>query len=67
MKRTYTAREIIRIIEADGWYEVHQVGSHKQFKHPTKSGKVTVPDHRGVLDPKTARGIFRQAQIDREV
>ena len=67
MRRTYTVREIIRIIEADGWYEVHQVGSHKQFKHPTKRGKVTVADHRGDLDPKTVRSIFQQAQIDREV
>lgn len=66
MGRTYTVREIIRIIQADGWYQVHQVGSHKQFKHPAKPGKVTVSDHRGDLDPKTVRSIFKQARIDRE-
>jgi len=37
------SRNVIRGIEADGWYEVAQKGSHKQFKHPTKPGRVTVP------------------------
>jgi len=35
--------DIIRALQADGWYEVAQKGSHKQFKHPTKKGRVTVP------------------------
>jgi predicted RNA binding protein YcfA (HicA-like mRNA interferase family) len=34
---------IIKQIKADGWFLVHVVGSHHQFKHPTKLGKVTVP------------------------
>lgn len=36
------AREVIRMIEKDGWYLVRQKGSHKQFKHKTKPGLVTV-------------------------
>ena len=32
----------IKIVEADGWYFVRQRGSHRQFKHPTKPGKVTI-------------------------
>jgi len=35
-------REIIKIIEKDGWYKVAQKGSHKQYKHPVKPGRVTV-------------------------
>ena len=40
--KSYSSREVIRLLEADGWYEVHAVGSHHQFKHPTKKGRVTV-------------------------
>ena len=41
MKR-YSSREVIAALRADGWYEVNVVGSHHQFKHPTKKGRVTV-------------------------
>jgi predicted RNA binding protein YcfA (HicA-like mRNA interferase family) len=37
------SRDVIKVLKLDGWYEVNQVGSHKQFKHPTKRGRVTVP------------------------
>ena len=36
-------RDLLRIIKADGWKLVAQKGSHRQFKHPTKKGRVTVP------------------------
>jgi predicted RNA binding protein YcfA (HicA-like mRNA interferase family) len=39
-------REIIKLIETDGWHEVRQSGSHRQYKHPIKKGLVTVPVHR---------------------
>lgn len=59
------AREVIKLIQADGWYEVHQVGSHKQFKHPTKKGKVTVIMHAGKdIDTGTLKSIKRQAGIE---
>jgi predicted RNA binding protein YcfA (HicA-like mRNA interferase family) len=35
-------REIIRLIELDGWYHVVTRGSHRQFKHPRKPGRVTI-------------------------
>ena len=38
-------KELIDIIEADGWYFARQKGSHKQYKHPLKKGIVTIPDH----------------------
>lgn len=40
-----TVREVIRRLESDGWVMVASKGSHMQYKHPTKSGKVTVPVH----------------------
>ena len=39
------AREIIRILEKDGWTLARQRGSHMQFEHPTKTGLTTVPFH----------------------
>ena len=36
------SRDVIKALEADGWFEVAQKGSHKQFRHPTKPGRVTV-------------------------
>ena len=41
MKR-YKVKEVIRLLEEDGWYLVTTVGDHRQFKHPTKKGRVTV-------------------------
>jgi len=38
-------REIVRLVKADGWYLDCQKGSHQQFKHPVKPGKVTIPYH----------------------
>ena len=49
-----TVREVIKLIEADGWYLDRQRSSHRQFKHPTKPGLVTVAGHPPkVLAPKT--------------
>lgn len=57
-------REAIRLIEAEGWYLVRTKGSHRQFKHPTKSGLVTVPGHLGDdLAPGTANSILKQAGL----
>jgi predicted RNA binding protein YcfA (HicA-like mRNA interferase family) len=59
-----TVREIIKLIEADGWNQARQRGSHRQFKHPTKPGLVTVAGHPPkVLAPKTVKSILRQAGL----
>lgn len=58
-----TAIELEKMIVADGWHHVATKGSHKHFKHPTKPGKVTIPQHRGDLDIKTARSILKQAGL----
>jgi predicted RNA binding protein YcfA (HicA-like mRNA interferase family) len=58
-------RDIIKLIEADGWYMVRQVGSHRQYKHPTKRGKVTIAGHPSTdLPPKTLKSILRQAGLE---
>ncbi len=38
--------ELIKLIERDGWYLARQKGSHRQFKHPIKSGLITISGHR---------------------
>jgi predicted RNA binding protein YcfA (HicA-like mRNA interferase family) len=59
-----TVREAIRMIEADGWVKVRQVGSHRQYHHPTKAGTVTIAGKPSLdLDPKTERSIRRQAGL----
>ena len=57
-------RDIIKRIQDDGWVLDRTAGSHRQFKHPTKKGIVTVPGHpNDDLDPKTERSIRRQAGL----
>ncbi len=57
------SREVISTLRRDGWYEVNQVGSHKQFKHPVKPGRVTVPHPRRDIPLGTLRSIEKQAGI----
>jgi predicted RNA binding protein YcfA (HicA-like mRNA interferase family) len=59
-----TAREILKVLRNDGWYEYERSGSHIQLKHPAKKGRVTVPDHRGDLKKGTVRSIYRQAGLE---
>jgi predicted RNA binding protein YcfA (HicA-like mRNA interferase family) len=57
-------RQIIKRIEADGWRLVRQRGSHRQFKHPTKPGRVTVAGNDSdEIKPGTLASILRQAQL----
>ena len=57
-------REAIKMIEQDGWYLVATKGSHRQYKHLTKPGRVTIagnPSHD--LAPGTLNSILKQAQL----
>lgn len=58
------SKDIINKLTADGWFEVRQKGSHKQFKHPTKSGLVTVPHPKRDMPKGTIRSIEKQAGIE---
>ncbi|MBW2100936.1 MAG: type II toxin-antitoxin system HicA family toxin [Deltaproteobacteria bacterium] len=56
-------RDILKIIEDDGWYQVATRESHRQYKHPHKSGRVTIAGHFGDdLSPGTLNSIYKQAQ-----
>jgi predicted RNA binding protein YcfA (HicA-like mRNA interferase family) len=55
--------EVLTLLEADGWYLVATRGSHRQYKHPSKRGRVTVAGKPSDdLHPKTLASIFKQAQ-----
>lgn len=56
--------EILAKLQSDGWYLVATRGSHRQFKHPAKSGRVTVPGKPSDdLAPGTLNSILKQAQL----
>ena len=57
------SRDIIKQLQKDGWYEVNQVGSHKQFKHPTKKGRVTVRHQNREIPIGTLKSIEKQAGV----
>ena len=57
-------RDILKLIEADGWFLDRTRGSHRQYKHPSKRGLVTVPGKLGDdLAPGTQNSILKQAQL----
>jgi len=60
-------REVIKMIESDGWELVATKGSHRQYKHPSKPGRVTIagnPDHD--LAAGTLNSILKQAQLKKK-
>ncbi len=55
------SRDIIRRLEKEGWRLVRSKGSHQQFKHSTKPGRVTVPHPKKDLPLKTVLSIYQSA------
>lgn len=57
-------RDAIKLVETDGWYLVNFEGSHRQYKHSVKKGRVTIAGHPSMdLDPKTQNSILKQAGL----
>ena len=57
-------RDVIRLVEDDGWFHVRTRGSHRHYKHATKPGLVTIAGHPGVDMPKgTLNSILKQAGL----
>jgi predicted RNA binding protein YcfA (HicA-like mRNA interferase family) len=57
-------RDLLKLIESDGWYLVVTKGSHRQYKHPKKPGRVTIAGHPSHdLAPGTLNSILKQAQL----
>jgi predicted RNA binding protein YcfA (HicA-like mRNA interferase family) len=58
--------EVLRLLSEDGWQQVAQRGSHRQFKHPAKPGRVTLAGKPSDdLAPGTLNSIFKQAGLKR--
>lgn len=58
-----TFKELDKILRKDGWYLYDTVGSHFQYKHAYKLGKITVPRHCKDLKKGTLNAIFKQAGL----
>lgn len=58
-----TVREIKKMLKDDGWYPVNQNGSHIQYEHLSKKGKVTLPNHNGDVPKGTLNSILKQAGL----
>jgi predicted RNA binding protein YcfA (HicA-like mRNA interferase family) len=57
-------RDVIKLVERDGWRIVHQAGSHRQYKHPVKKGRVTIAGHPSEdMDKGTYGNILKQAGV----
>ncbi len=62
--KTYSSREIIKLLKKDGWFEISCNGSsHRQYKHPSKKGRVTVKDPCKNIPIETLKSIERQAKL----
>ena len=58
------SKDLIRLVEREGWVLRRVRGSHHQFKHPTKPGLVTIPHPKRDMPQGTVKNILRQAGID---
>jgi predicted RNA binding protein YcfA (HicA-like mRNA interferase family) len=59
-----TVREVLRLLDDDGWILVATRGSHRQYKHRSKLGRVTVAGKPSDdLPPGTLKSILRQARL----
>ena len=57
-------RDLIRVIESDGWYLIVTKGSHRQYKHPVKPGRVTIAGHlNDDIAPGTLNSVLKQARL----
>ena len=61
--RSYSSREVIRLLKADGWFESGCDGDHHQYKHPTKKGKVTVTHPVKDIPLPTLKSIEKQSGV----
>ncbi|MDR2166850.1 MAG: type II toxin-antitoxin system HicA family toxin [Clostridiales bacterium] len=61
--KSYSSREVIKMLKKDGWFFVGQEGSHRQYKHPTKKGLVTVTHPKKNVPTPTLKSIERQAGL----
>lgn len=58
-----TVKDVMKLLLSDGWTLKATRGSHLQYAHPQKPGKVTLPNHKGDLPPGTLNSILKQAGL----
>lgn len=63
--KSYSSKEIMQILQNDGWYITNIEGSHHQLRHPSKPGKVTIPHPKKDLPVRTVKSIFKQAGLEK--
>ena len=61
--KSYSSREVIKILKKDGWYEVSCDGDHHQFKHSEKKGRVTVTHPKDTIPIGTLKNIETQSGV----
>ena len=66
MPRRYKTQEVVMVLQHLGWYVVSQEGSHLQFRHPTRRGRVTVALSSREVPPGTLGSIIKQAKLTRK-
>lgn len=63
MGKSFSSRDIIKILESDGWYLIYARGSHHYFVHPTKPNKIPVPHPKKHIPIGTYKSIMKQAGL----
>ena len=61
--RSYSSRDVMKVLLEDGWVEINCVGDHHQFKHPTKKGKVTLRHPVKDLGVRDLKSIEKQSEL----
>lgn len=61
--KSYSSREVLKILKEDGWYIDYTIGDHYQLKHPTKAGKVTVAHPTKDVPKNNLKSIEKQAGV----
>ena len=57
-------RDVVSLIEKDGWFRIHSKGGHRQYKHAVKRGRVTICGHsKDNIHPKTLNSVLKQAGL----
>lgn len=57
-------RDVIKVVQKDGWVHAETKGSHRQFKHPVKKGRVTIAGHPSdEMPPGTLKSVLKQAGL----
>lgn len=61
------SKKLIKLLEKDGWLLVGTRGSHNQYKHPSKKGRVTVPHPKKDIPKGTLLSILKQANLNKDL